>query len=508
MLQRLDRLKDLVRIAGLFAMALLVAAPTWGGNLTVMDVSPNPRTLTAPVQTAISLHFDRPVERTSIVPRRSFWAFGKWSGAADGTIAFADDDHTVILQPHRPFSAGERVLVVVSNQVQATDGTFLRDGGYSFQFWTATRPATLSLTEADRVNTLSEPGEMALTEGGLASDLNGDGFLDITTLTADSNDLRVFLNRAAEDATFGDLVSNPNPISATEIEPADFNADGLVDVVFGGTRSGAFVLLGKGDGTFGDFQTLGAPVPQDIAILDADGDGDIDVATTDVVTERVYLHYNDGTGTFPQTLPFGTGAQQAIAAADMNEDGLIDLVVGQQTQEEIKVFTSDGDGTFTSQASFTAGGDLWAMMIGDINGDGSEDVSLANGNSNHGAILFGDGSGGFGPPMTYPLNSLAVGTTLGDLDGDGDLDWVTSSNKDDWAIFVNDGSGTFSLNQQIQSSQSAAISLAFDADNDGDLDLGLIDDLADEVIIMAHDGVPALFRDGFESGGTGEWTTP
>ena len=85
------------------------------------SVSPTPRSMTTSVTGSIRVTYDRPIDRSSVVPRRSFWAFGRWSGAADGTISYADGDRTVVLMPTRPFSAGESVMVLLSNQLRGAD---------------------------------------------------------------------------------------------------------------------------------------------------------------------------------------------------------------------------------------------------------------------------------------------------------------------------------------------------------------------------------------------------
>ena len=45
----------------------------------------------------------------------------------------ADGDQAVTLVPNRPFSPGETVMVVMSQTIEAVDGTTLRSAGFSFQ---------------------------------------------------------------------------------------------------------------------------------------------------------------------------------------------------------------------------------------------------------------------------------------------------------------------------------------------------------------------------------------
>ena len=502
----------LAHLAYLLSICLLTP-PLLAGELTLTGVEPTPRGLTASVDSAIILHFDRPIARASIVPRRSLWAFGRWSGAADGVISYADGDQTVILQPARLFSAGEQVMVVLSNQIQAVDGTPLRPEGYSFQFWTRAQPSGLDFVEADRFSTRTTAGQSSRAYGGFASDLDEDGFLDLTIVNEDTDDLRVFLNQGDGSATFAAML----PPSGTgnvpsPSEPSDFNADGHVDVAVANTAGASVsILLGQGDGTFGPQQqvTVGG-TPRGIAVLDADGDGDIDVVNTNHTDNSLSLLRNDGNGQLSVASTFGStrDGEWALAAADMDGDGILDLVVGGQDSQTLRVYLGNGDGTFTALAPFPCGGRVWMVVLGDLDGDGNEDATVANSSSNNGAVLLGNGLGGFSAPITYGTDPFPLANDLGDLDGDGDLDWITASFSGDWFVFANDGSGAFTFDQELAASQAASCSLAFDADNDGDLDLALIDEIADEVIVMIHPETPPLFADGFESGDSSAWDQP
>jgi hypothetical protein len=493
-------------------LSLLAAAAAQGaGQLTVQSVEPAPRSLGAPLASPIRVHFDRPVMPGTVVPMESFWAFGRWSGSVTGTMSFSNGNQTVTLTPDRPLSAGESVMVLLSHDIQAADGSFLRDAGYSYQFWTRALPASLDYAELDRLTTRSEPGTPSRAYGGLGSDLDRDGFLDITIVNEDTDDLRVFLNTADGSGLFDPFLVPTFPTGPvpSPSEPSDFDRDGIVDVAVANTVGGSVsILLGQGDGTFGVQQefAVGAQA-RGIAVLDVDGDGDTDVTVTSAENSTISVLSNDGKGVFGPPVSFGTGTdgEWALAAADMSQDGILDLVVGARSAELIYVYTGNGDGTF-SEASFeSSGGSVWMLVVGDVNGDRREDVAVVNSVSNNGAVLLGDGTGQLAPPQVTSTDPFPLATDLGDLDGDGDLDWVTSSFAGDWMLFANAGDGTFSLDQEFTASQAASCSLLMDLDSDGDLDLALIDELEDEVILMENP--TGLFSDGFESGDTSAWST-
>ncbi len=480
------------------------AVPT--GELAVVSTDPPARSVGAPVASAIAVTFDRPVDEATVTPA-SFWAFAHWSGTVQGAFSFSPDGRTVTLAPAEPFSAGESVIVLLSHDLAGEDGSPLRDAGYSFTFWTAAAPADLEFEEADRLFT--SESETTRAYGGFASDLDEDGWLDLTIVNEVTADLRVFPNRADGSGLFDPYLEPPNPTGEVPSpnENGDFDRDGSSDVAVANTEGDSIsILLGQGDGSFGSHQEIPlATQPRGVAVLDADGDGDLDVAATQTGGDDLVVLLNDGSGVFGAPTGFGpgTGTPWALAAADFNEDGILDLAVGTQNGQEVHLWRGMGDGTFTLETDQPLGGAAWMFAAGDLDGDGHDDLASANGGSSQGTILLGDGMGGFGAPDEYFVDPLVVASDVGDLDGDGDLDWMLASFGGDWAMFANDGDGTFTFVREFDSTDAASCAVIFDMDRDGDLDLALIDELEDEVILEHNVG--GLFADGFESGDTSAW---
>jgi hypothetical protein len=476
--------------------ALMAMAPTAiAGELAVTAVEPAINAGIVGVYSPIKVHFDMPVMR-STVTAETFWAFGRWSGTVQGAISFSNADQTVTLLPDHTFSHGESVTVILSHDVQAADGSPLRSAGYSWQFTTRARSAPMAFSLLTTLPTRTIPTQSVRTYGGIASDLNHDGWLDLTLVNEDSADLRVFVHAANAFAPYSTFVQPTFPVGprASPSEPADFNHDGHTDITVVNINSNnVSILLGNGDGTYAPQQlVVVGSTPRGNAVLDADGDGDIDIANTNSSGfGSISLLLNDGNGAFgpPTFFEGGGNGEYALGSADMNNDGILDLVVGARATQQIIVNRGNGDGTFTPLTPQSAGGSVWMLVCGDVNGDGNIDVATANSSNNNGAILLGDGLGGLAAPQTVPTDAFPLGVDMGDLDGDGDMDLALSSFSGDWRLFTNNGNGTFAFLQEFDAPQAASCALFFDCDNDGDLDLGLIDELADVVIVQRNSGI-------------------
>ncbi|MCP3902776.1 MAG: hypothetical protein GY715_03990 [Planctomycetes bacterium] len=478
-------------VASALAVTLLTSAAR-AGALAVVSTSPEPNALAAPLATPVTIQFDRPVNGATVTSA-SVRVFGRWSGRAEGTYALSGGDQTLTFTPASPFSAGESVTVNLSHDLRAADGSPLRAAGYAFRFWTATRAACWSFELIDSMSNHSTPPAQTRIYGAMGADLDNDGWLDITTVNEVSADLRVFMNRADGSGLFDPWLQPPAP-GLDEIspnEPADFDDDGNTDVcVASGSMDTVLVFLGNGDGTFGPATMI--PVgdqPLGIAVLDADGDGDIDIVNGNRGSNNLSLHVNDGAAAFAPPVFFegGVNGEYGIAAADMDNDGIFDIVVGGNGDQTVGVVRGNGDGTFTPIGSASCGGPVWQVGTGDVNGDGWEDVHTANSFAANGGVLINQGGGALAAATTYASGGHTPATDLGDFDGDGDLDWLLSAFGGGlWRVYENDGAGAFTASQDFPAPSNPACATAMDLDNDHRLDIVLLDEIADQVILMRN----------------------
>lgn len=479
--------------------ALLLATPA-AAQLTVTATTPGMNASNVSPATDIVLQFDRALLPGTLSGSAAS-VFGRSTGPAAGTWTLEASDTRARFTPDVRFSAGEVVTVGLSEDLTAADTSTLRTEGYTFQFQVGVRPSGTTLTHLATHVVRSTPSQRTRVYGAQATDLDDDGWIDLAVVNQDTSDVRVLMNRADGSGNVTSILTPVNPTGSTPSpnEAADMNGDGIVDIVTANKVGDSIsVLIGNGDGTFQPRVTYPAgDLPRGMAVLDMDGDGDTDVVTANANSSDLSLFFNNGAGVLsPQVRIQGGGAAEwGLAAGDMNEDGILDLVVGAQFSQRVIVMRGNGNGTFT-QAGVTenVGGGVWMIVLGDVNGDGHLDAALANGTSDSAAILLGDGQGNLAVHQTTAIADWVVATDLGDLDGDGDLDWMLSSfTGGGFTLFLNDGAGNFTFERFFPATANAACTLMVDLDNDLDLDLVLLDEIADEAVLMENTSLGAEF---------------
>jgi Bacterial Ig-like domain (group 3)/FG-GAP-like repeat len=238
----------------------------------------------------------------------------------------------------------------------------------------------------------TSPGSIA------AADFNGDGFLDLAVLNTGDDNVTVLLGAgdgtfALEQTCVATFVPGTHPEgtpscatatfpvghSARQIATADFNVDGIPDLVVSNGGDGTVsVLLGSGGGTFFTAATIavGSEV-NDVVVADFNGDGFPDIAVTNEGAGTMTVLLGLGNGSFPTQATYSTGrAPLGIAAGDFNGDGKMDLVVSNIESNSVGLFLNKGDGTgtFNPQVMFPAGILPLRISVGNLNGDGIPDV--------------------------------------------------------------------------------------------------------------------------------------
>jgi hypothetical protein len=390
---------------------------TADGSLSAARSTPAARTSTWAL--VLDLNGDGCLDLVSNAARRGL---GCYFGNGDGSFGSA---HVVPLQiPSFGVLAlarfdGDPDLDIVTRGVRSDrlvlrflpghgDGTFGEGGSFEISF----------------------PEAIALT----AADVNGDGRLDLAVnLGRDDHALDILLGDGA--GGFGSPLNVEIGMAPSDIEFADFNLDGRLDLAVSNaccTESGARVVFGNGDGTFGApvyvFHTRNTP---SIAAGDLDGDGAPDLVIPEGIGpggsgngHTIFLFLNDGHGAFRAAGQYETPIGISdVTIADQDRDGRMDILV--KTRSQVSLFLGTGAGGFADRRDFDVGRGISGLFVGDLDGSGSLDVATANYYDGSVSYLRGSAGGSFESAYDFGVGSGPRGLAAGDLNGDGRVDLIS-----------------------------------------------------------------------------------
>jgi Big-like domain-containing protein/VCBS repeat protein len=318
-------------------------------------------------------------------------------------------------------------------------------------------------------------------------DFNKDGYVDAAVLNRTTGQISILLGTAGGGFAAPTVI--PTDYSQDDILAADFNHDGNLDLVFAVPWSNNFtvqphlqMLIGHGDGTF-----TAQPNQQEIfqnpsrmVLGDFNKDGWIDVATTKA--DGQWSSVQNVNGTLLQKAEYTTagGIAAGIAVGDFDGDGNLDIAISEIVSKKVYLFFGIGDGTFTKSDNTidlaSADGDPDDVEAGDFNGDGKDDL----------AIMIRKGSGAlpnpglkislsngvartFTTPVDYGALRFPNELLVKDMDGDGKLD-ILAANADGVALLRGNGDGTFAAQQAFGSGLAVGIAVD-DFDRDGGPDI-------------------------------------
>jgi hypothetical protein len=383
----------------------------------------------------------------------------------------------------------------------------------------------------------SNPRNYATEASGqvILTDFNGDGLTDI--VIADGNasimagsSITVLFGRAGGTFFAPPLSSAPDfPEGDTDLSAlraADFNNDGIPDLVVTDIYGNVNILQGVGDGFFGAVFSYSFPdrnaIPWDAVTGDFNHDGNVDFAVVEseyVVSGsgsvQVFLRKGDGSFQSPLVIPAPLGAF-SLVTADFNRDGKLDLAVLVNENGTVEGLTSEpdgnvlillgnGDGTFTSHGSYTVEPGAQAIAVGDFNGDRTPDlavVSVSTGTPHQNGdvlILTGKGDGTFTTGTDIALtggilagpggNFVSLATT--DLNGDGRLDLAVALSDDEpgsgeLVVLLGHGDGTFQ--PPVQYAAGVGYVMAGDLNGDRIPDLIVTGEVATGYLLGNGDG--------------------
>ena len=279
--------------------------------------------------------------------------------------------------------------------------------------------------------TFAPPARVASPSFGSAlnvADVNGDGALDILFLSVDF-ELWALLGDGT--GAFPTLVrSAAIGASGRQLLISDFNGDGKADVALANQNGGVTVALGNGDGSFRPgvtFPITGGFVANGLAAADFNGDGKVDLAASNpgapdpFIGNTVSVLLGNGDGTFGQPADLVVSTTPLpIITGDFNRDGHPDLAVGNAFGHSVSVLLGLGAGSFLAATNYSVGAPQ-AIVAADFNGDANPDLAVCAAGDLV-AIFAGKGDGSFGLRQDVPAASLCGSVVTGDFNGDGRTD--------------------------------------------------------------------------------------
>ena len=325
--------------------------------------------------------------------------------------------------------------------------------------------------------------------GAAPADFNGDGNLDLAVANRDDNTVSVLRG----DGEGGMFLSQTVAVATApgSVASGDFNIDGFPDLAVASQGSASSIqndsvqiLYNDTTGGFSVGHTLTVgDLPLDVKSADFNFDGLDDIVVANSRSDKVSFYFSLPGNAFSNVKNIRIGSpQRSLAVGDFNSDGLLDVAAGHMGENAFTVVLATPQFGFQSGPTTSLGGTgiLDSLAAGDLDGDLITDLAVISQSSDpfgNGTltILPGTGQGGF---FTNPFPGLQTGAvpealSIMDLDRQFGLDIMVANRlENDILTFLGDGSGHFSPGDRFGTG-SDPISLAT-GDFNGDMRTDLL----------------------------------
>jgi hypothetical protein len=251
---------------------------------------------------------------------------------------------------------------------------------------------------------------------------------------------------------------------------------------------------------------------------DVDGDGKLDLITTDVGGNTVSVYRNQSapgslsSNSFAPFVSFATGAgPRSVALADLDADGRPEIVTANYDSSTVSVLRNTGvtgqifSNSFAPRFNLPAGAGAHGLAVADLDGDGRPDLATANAIGASMSLFRNVGSGpvasnSFAPIVTIPGPDHAHFVRAADLDADGRAELlVTSYLGQTLTVYRNQAdSGVLNSN-----SFTAGVTLALagrghtislgDLNGDARLDIAVDTEIGDSIALFQNQSAPGGF---------------
>lgn len=327
---------------------------------------------------------------------------------------------------------------------------------------------------------LGSPEDVAL------ADFDSDGDLDMVCTDRGADLVRWFEN--IDGTTFIEAlqVSDPGIDAPRGVAATDLDGDGDLDVTAAIDGTNRFVWFENISTTVLSFDaprvvSLDSVDAWGVRAADLDGDGDMDLVGTENTADAVVWFENDGEvppAFESRVIDDAIETARALDVGDLDGDGDLDVVAGGATDGMVVWYTNDGPGTgaWARHVLLADLGKVVSVSIADADDDGDLDIFVATEDDGIGWVRnLGGTTPTFGAWVLITTTAtMPTAITAGDIDGDGAVDTVLASQGDDAIrLFTNDGGDppTFAeavLSRDVDFARNIAVA---DVNADGEPDI-------------------------------------
>jgi len=324
--------------------------------------------------------------------------------------------------------------------------------GINFFFNGRSEPALMIHAETDTIDYNKKDITLSFTPKGYpaATDIDGDGDIDILIAGGDTMKLYLLENDGAANFTEVDLGLE----GADRFLISDYQNDQDIDILSMNEDGGTIdIFVNNGEDGFEKITVFTADKKLarfDIADIDGDNDDDFVVVLNDFSRPALILGiFDENTATFTTTTvaDVGLGGLEQVLIDDFDQDGLIDIV-GQTSSKCILWKRAAGSDIQFTEQTLIGGSIIRSFAITDVDRDGKKDLIVGRNSSDitwyknlsNSTLEFESAVVGGVTPTFYIIPF--------DLDQDGDEDLIVS-NGDFWwfrnEVPMDETSNTLSL---------------------------------------------------------------